>query len=209
MKIISLKKKIKLLRNEAINRHVEIKEIILNELRTKSGINLDKIAERWQDKIKIIGLKSFKVSWFRGIKGPSDVVDTDNTGKAMRKFYFNKAVFSIPPISLNFTKKNFAEFEPGFYDYIDYLMDKIEEKKQIKNKKYSIDRTIFLVTSSEDMENINLHENIIAINTDGQYRPTYKGTPEYLDDYDLKKIKEYMKNNPDIPISNVETQKFG
>ena len=201
--VSKIKNNIKTLRNVAVNEELETGSLMkaLNELKTSHGIELSKEASDWKPKIKLVAMKSFKTLWAKGVKGPADTVDTDETGDRGAKFYYNKPLFRVPQASFIYLKGNYEDFEPGFYEFIEYMMDIIEKRKKAKKKEYSIDRTIFLATTAATIEDVDMENNIISIHTNGNDRPTFKGTPEFLDKSDETKIKGYIKDHPDIPIA--------
>lgn len=158
-------------------------------------------AKRWHGKIKFIGLKSFKTVWFSHVKERSDIVYTDevsNNGDI--KYYINRPVFSVPEILLQQTKKQYKEFNPGLYEYLQFLMFHIERMKRKIENGYAIDNTIFCLTSATSIGSINLDNNFIAINTNGNDRPTFKGLPEFLTRNDFKKLKNNEVNQVALPF---------
>lgn len=198
-----IQKKISRLRNEAVTRRRNI-YLISEKLHFNDGTALTPEGEDWEKKIKFIGLKNFKVSWNKGVKGAGDVVNTDtldNDRIGKIKYYFNRPLFSIPKEDLNYLKQNYQEFKEAFYEYINYLMEKVETLKKKENKDYVLDRNVFLVTSAKSKEDIEWENNIIAINTEGQNRPSYKGTPEVMHGDDIKTYKEYSKSPWNIPTA--------
>jgi len=205
---LKLNKKIKKLKNLAISLNIDNKELKrINELllRNDYGAKLSQESKMWTKKVKLVKMKSFKTVWNKSIKGPSDIIDTDELSvrekKAHLKYYYNKPIFKVPQSTMDFLKKNFDRFEEGFYEYIEFLMTKIEDRKSQSDEKYAIDRAIFLITTAKTEDYIDEDENIIAIHTNGNDRPTYKGVPEFLNKMDIKNMKEYHKTHPNIPIA--------
>ena len=203
-----IQKQISRLRTEAIKSRKNI-YLISEKLKFKDGTALTPEGEGWENKIKFICLKSFKVSWDKGVKGAGDVINTDNLdndriGKI--KYYFNKPLFSISKEELDFLKRNFEDFKEGFYEYLNYLMEQVENIKKKENKDYVLDRNIFLVTSSKNKEDIDWGRNLIAIDTEGNNRPSYKGTPEPMHGKDVETYRQYSKNPFNIPINNPTAQ---
>ncbi len=198
-----IQKKISRLRTDAINSRRNI-YLISEKLKFNDGSALTPEGEDWEHKIKFIGLKTFKVSWDKGVKGANDVVDTsklddDRIGKI--KYYFNRPMFSIQKEDMNYLKQNFQDFKEGFYEYINYLMEQVENLKKKENKDYTLNRDVFLVTTAKSKEDLDWGKNIIAINTEGNDRPSYKGTPEVVHNDDIKNFKEYSKQPWNIPTA--------
>lgn len=158
-------------------------------------------ALRWNGKIKLIGLKSFKTAWFPAVSERRDIVYTDEIeDKSRIKHYFNKPIFSVPEMIFRSMKRRYEEFQPGLHEYIQYLFYKIEQMKNRTSPGFVADRTIFMVTSSPKFDEIDVDKNLLAIHTNGNDRPTYKGLPEFLNPQDFDRIKTAMsQNNSPLP----------
>lgn len=205
----SISNKVDLLERKLLNEYEEEEvkataEKMKKEVKRKAEyIKISKAAEIWKNNIKFVGLLSFVVTWYKGVKGPPDVIDADEIGNKLGflKRYFNKAVFSIPESSLMFVKKHYEQFQPGFYEYLEYIFDKVEKVKSDEEKKYAADRTVFILTSAKNLAEIDFDKNTIAINTNGTDRPMFKGTPDKLTNSDLKRAIKYTKTHPNIPTA--------
>ena len=158
-------------------------------------------AQAWAKRIKLIGTKSFKVAWFDAVKYRPDIIFTDDERVRSRIVScYNKPVFSVDQQTFNFLKRNFSMFENGFYEYLEYLFYQYEDQKKRASTSpgYVADRTIFLVTTAKSINDIDPHSNLLAINTYGHERPTYKGLPEFLTPDDAQ------RDNQDNPRNTVQ-----
>jgi len=210
-KIMLIQKKISHLRNEAVERRRNI-YLIAEKLKFNDGTSLTPEGEDWEHKIKFIALKSFKVNWDKGVKGPGDVIDTtklDNDRIGKIKYYFNRPLFNIKKSEFDYLKQNYQDFKEGFYEYINYLMEQVENIKKKENKDYVLDRTVFLITSAKSKEDMDWGRNVIAISTEGQNRPAFKGTPEVVHPDDVKQFIEYSKQPWNIPVSQQQNNPMG
>lgn len=165
------------------------------------GDSLDELsneAKRFHGKVKLLGTRGFKTAWFSAVKYRPDIIFTDDEARKARiKVYYEKPVFMVPKDTFEFLKRQYEYFEDGFDEYIQYLMFLIEEQRKRVNPGFVADRTIYLVTSATNINQVNPNNNLLAINTYGHDRPTYKGLPEFLTLYDVKTEKE--KQEPAAP----------
>lgn len=180
------------------------KNVVAEENKFVRGDSFEELnpeAQAFRNRVKLIGMRSFKTAWFDAVKYRPDIIFTDDERIRSRIVsYYNRPVFSVDKSMFNFMKRNFNTFENGFYEYLEYLFYQIESQRGRVEPGHVADRTVFLVTTAQDTNDIDPHNNLLAINTNGHERPTYKGLPEFLTPSDKKEDSE---SNPKTDIQKV------